>query len=126
MRSRYSAHVTGDIHYLITTTLPAQQALLNPTEITEWANRAQWTGLTLRQQKAGQETDEEGWVEFIAAYQANGEAKQHQENSYFKKVQQRWYFVYPVEGLLNNGTKVSRNAPCPCGSEKKYKKCCAK
>lgn len=25
---------------------------------------------------------------------------------------------------MENGMKISRNAPCPCGSGKKYKKCC--
>ena len=27
--------------------------------------------------------------------------------------------------LIREGTKVGRNDPCPCGSGKKYKKCCA-
>jgi energy-coupling factor transporter transmembrane protein EcfT len=27
---------------------------------------------------------------------------------------------------LQNNTKVGRNNPCPCGSGKKYKKCCGK
>jgi len=134
MRSRYSAHVSGNIQYLVNTTLPVQQAYLNTKEIADWANRAQWTGLAVVSQKAGQPQDDEGWVEFIASYNtkydakydANSEPKQHQENSYFKKIQQRWYFVYPLEGLLNQGQKVSRNDPCPCGSERKYKKCCGK
>ena len=26
--------------------------------------------------------------------------------------------------VVNTGAKVSRNDPCPCGSGKKYKKCC--
>jgi len=25
-----------------------------------------------------------------------------------------------------NGKKIGRNAPCPCGSGKKYKKCCGR
>ncbi|MBR6914862.1 MAG: SEC-C domain-containing protein [Clostridia bacterium] len=25
---------------------------------------------------------------------------------------------------MNKGAKVGRNDPCPCGSGKKYKKCC--
>uniref|UniRef100_A0A7C2P2L9 Protein translocase subunit SecA n=1 Tax=Schlesneria paludicola TaxID=360056 RepID=A0A7C2P2L9_9PLAN len=29
-----------------------------------------------------------------------------------------------VEPIRNFGQKVGRNAPCPCGSGKKYKKCC--
>lgn len=28
--------------------------------------------------------------------------------------------------FTNAGTKIGRNDPCPCGSGKKYKKCCAK
>ena len=28
--------------------------------------------------------------------------------------------------VVNNGTKVGRNAPCPCGSGRKYKNCCGK
>jgi preprotein translocase subunit SecA len=29
-----------------------------------------------------------------------------------------------VEPIRNYGQKVGRNDPCPCGSGKKYKKCC--
>lgn len=34
-----------------------------------------------------------------------------------------------TNGVYNNGTfirfpKIGRNMPCPCGSGKKYKKCC--
>ena len=28
--------------------------------------------------------------------------------------------------VVNNGPKVGRNDPCPCGSGKKYKNCCGK
>ncbi|MDP6668218.1 MAG: SEC-C metal-binding domain-containing protein [Dehalococcoidia bacterium] len=28
--------------------------------------------------------------------------------------------------FLGSNRKVGRNAPCPCGSGKKYKKCCLK
>ena len=33
--------------------------------------------------------------------------------------------VYPDANLKSAGTP-SRNAPCPCGSGKKYKKCCGR
>jgi uncharacterized protein YecA (UPF0149 family) len=26
--------------------------------------------------------------------------------------------------IVNEGPKIGRNDPCPCGSGKKYKKCC--
>ena len=28
--------------------------------------------------------------------------------------------------VVNKGKKIGRNDPCPCGSGKKYKKCCGK
>jgi len=30
----------------------------------------------------------------------------------------------PVQQVVRSGSKVGRNDPCPCGSGKKYKKCC--
>lgn len=30
----------------------------------------------------------------------------------------------PIESVVRSGPKVGRNDPCPCGSGKKYKKCC--
>lgn len=32
--------------------------------------------------------------------------------------------AYKVSGIVVNENKVGRNDPCPCGSGKKYKKCC--
>ena len=31
-----------------------------------------------------------------------------------------------VEQVIRKGPKIHRNDPCPCGSGKKYKKCCGK
>ena len=30
----------------------------------------------------------------------------------------------PVQQVVRGSAKVGRNDPCPCGSGKKYKKCC--
>ncbi len=50
----------------------------------------------------------------------------------------QWKEIYPEEelkrlykeqkesGTIRKGKKVGRNDPCPCGSGKKYKKCCGK
>ena len=32
----------------------------------------------------------------------------------------------PLQPIKREGEKIGRNAPCPCGSGKKYKKCCGK
>lgn len=34
--------------------------------------------------------------------------------------------VPKVETVVHDGPKIGRNDPCPCGSGKKYKKCCGK
>ena len=44
------------------------------------------------------------------------------ENSRFVKEQGQWFYV---DGDLKSQAKVGRNDPCPCGSGKKYKRCCA-
>lgn len=32
----------------------------------------------------------------------------------------------PVETIRSDKQEIGRNDPCPCGSGKKYKKCCGK
>ena len=33
---------------------------------------------------------------------------------------------YRESGIVRNEEKIGRNDPCPCGSGKKYKKCCGR
>jgi hypothetical protein len=35
-------------------------------------------------------------------------------------------YVQPVQTIRNTEPRIGRNDPCPCGSGKKYKKCCGK
>lgn len=44
MRSRYSAYVLGLIDYLVQTTLPAQQALLDRQAMEQWKGKANGWG----------------------------------------------------------------------------------
>ena len=34
--------------------------------------------------------------------------------------------MFGNEPIVNSSPKIGRNDPCPCGSGKKYKKCCGK
>jgi len=61
-------------------------------------------------------------VEFKAYYRENGNIAVLHEKSHFVQVNGEWKYD---DGELFN-SKVQRNDPCPCGSGKKYKKCCAK
>ena len=59
-------------------------------------------------------------------YEVDGNAVSHKERSLFKKKENTWYFynAASLDPVKREGPKVGRNDPCPCGSGKKFKKCC--
>jgi hypothetical protein len=44
----------------------------------------------------------------------------------FKKRKEKYYYDPPPSEPIRTEPKIGRNQPCPCGSGKKYKKCCGK
>lgn len=128
MRSRYSAYVVGAIDYLGETLHPAHRADWDRDATRRWAEAAEWLGLEIMSTASGGANDDSGVVEFAASYREDGEARRHHESSRFEKVQGRWYYVDgdtpKPETLRHQGPRVGRNDPCPCGSGRKYKKCC--
>jgi len=126
MRSRYSAYATANAKYLKDTLAKGVDDgdELSDAEIA----KADWTGLEIRDTEAGGVDDDTGEVEFTAYYTAqDGERFAHRERSTFAREDGRWVYV---DGVINpkhqpvRVAKVGRNDPCPCGSGKKYKKCC--
>ncbi|MBD3244209.1 MAG: hypothetical protein GF331_26695, partial [Chitinivibrionales bacterium] len=71
----------------------------------------------------------EGTVEFIASYDDSEGFKRHHEIGHFHKLHAAWYYedgeMVKPKPVVRETPKVGRNDPCPCGSGKKYKKCCA-
>ncbi len=128
MRSRYSAYVCGEIDYLSESLHPDHRADHDVAATRRWAESADWIGLEIRSTKDGAEGDDEGQVEFIVSYREQGVVRNHHEISRFKRDAGRWYYVDgdtpKVETFVKDQPKVGRNDPCPCGSGKKYKKCC--
>jgi len=55
--------------------------------------------------------------------QAEEESRQLKEE--IKRLKAKYYGENPPQKIARND-KIGRNAPCPCGSGKKYKKCCLK
>jgi len=120
MRSRYSAYTLGLIDYLVGTTLPAQQALLEIEQMRLWSEQSQWLGLSVEQVADGAGSDR-AQVTFVARWaDPDGSQQSHRECSDFKRIGERWYFVDP-----NHPIRAGRNEPCPCGSGRKFKQCCA-
>ncbi|MEN8133527.1 MAG: YchJ family protein [Pseudomonadota bacterium] len=130
MRARYSAFVTGQAEFLHESLHPDHRHDHDVAATKRWAEKSQWLGLEILKVNGGEQDDEDGEVEFIATYKAKGLIKPHHEISTFSKVDGVWYFVDGQLVLPKTETrdqpKVGRNDPCPCGSGKKYKKCCGK
>ncbi len=128
MRSRYCAYVLADIDYLEETLEPDERATHDRESTRRWAEQADWLGLEVIGCSGGGEEDDKGVVEFIASYRQNGRILRHHEVSSFVRRDGRWYFVegelIPPATRARNHPKVGRNAPCPCGSGLKYKRCC--
>ncbi len=119
MRARYSAYAQHNIEFIKDTSLPAQQAQLDMTGIAQWSQSSQWLGLEVITENISAE-QRHATVEFIAHWQDTEGRHKHQETSLFIKPAERWYFYDP-----NVPLRAERNAPCPCGSTLKFKKCCA-
>jgi len=129
MRSRYSAYALGKIDYLHDSLAPEARYDFDRKSVSHWSKQSQWLGLEILSTEAGGEGDASGHVEFIAHFVAEGERRAHRERSLFRFDQDegRWYFVEEANrksAPIVKGAQPGRNDPCPCGSGKKYKKCC--
>ena len=128
MRARYSAYATGHIPFLKESGTKRVQDEFDEKVSSAWSKAATWHGLTIIRTEKGTEDDTEGIVEFRAKYTANNEYCNHRERASFVKEADGWKFDDGVltgeEPERRETPKVGRNDPCPCGSGKKYKKCC--
>lgn len=119
MRSRYSAFVKHCIDYIVKTTAVGQQSQLDQAALAQWSTSNQWEKLEIISGNPRIDATH-AMVEF-KAYYFDGNAKQiHHEVSYFVKHQAAWYFIDPTVEAF-----PTMKQPCLCGSEKKFKHCCA-
>ncbi|MCP5152706.1 MAG: YchJ family protein [Ectothiorhodospiraceae bacterium] len=128
MRARYTAYVRADIPFLSESNHPDTRHEFDPLGARRWAEGSEWKGLEILDTEGGGEDDTTGSVEFVAHYRRRGEMVRHHELALFEKHDGRWHFKDArspqVETVVRAAPKVGRNEPCPCGSGRKYKKCC--
>ena len=130
MRARYTAYVTEHVQFLKDSTVKAVRDEFSEADTTAWCRASTWHGLEIIRTEKGGADDTTGVVEFRATYTANGEFCNHHEVSTFVKEADGWKFkdgeLVKDAPVRRDAPKVGRNDPCPCGSGKKYKKCCGR
>ena len=125
MRSRFSAYVLGISEYILAT----WDAISRPDGQNLMDENLAWQRLEIIDTKKGGGNDNKGIVEFKAFYLNNGEDYMLHEVSRFAKTNGCWFYV---DGVVKKVGKIiqqqnqGKNAPCPCGSGKKFKRCCGK
>lgn len=118
MRSRYTAFVMKDAEYLIKTWHPdCHPADFREEIVTSLAGDTEWLGLTVFAADNGNQPNE-GYVSFVARFREQNKNGAIIERSRFLKENGQWYYIDGTRPL------IGRNDPCPCGSGKKFKKCC--
>ncbi len=129
MRSRFTAFVRGDLDHIENTHASDVRDSFNRSAAESTANAVDWIRLEIIGASEGGKDDDTGTVEFAARFKQDGQLMVHHECSNFRREDGRWAYV---DGKMNpkgeprRVEKVGRNDPCPCGSGKKYKKCCGK
>jgi len=128
MRSRYSAYAEHAVDYIINTCVHRGKDDIDFKSTRDWSEKSKWLGLKIISTEKGGLGDNDGIVEFEAVYERDGLKEVHHERGKFKKEKDEWLYV---EGsitpttVVRSSAKIGRNDPCPCGSGKKYKHCCA-
>jgi SEC-C motif-containing protein len=123
MRSRYTAYILQDGAYLQAT----WDATKRPESIDFSRENIKWLRLEITETKKGGAKDSKGLVTFKAYYIQDGEEHIMNEISRFTKQAGRWFYLDGVIksiGKVGLQTNLGKNAPCACGSGKKFKRCC--
>ncbi|ODA35982.1 hypothetical protein A8L45_02385 [Veronia pacifica] len=123
MRARYAAHELGLVDFVVSTYHPSCQAEQHRQGI-EDSIKSDWLGLQVINSSID-ESGKQGYVEFKAHYSDQGQQFCLHEKSRFllENVNNKPLWFY-IDGVFPGTIKAGRNDPCPCGSGKKFKKCC--
>lgn len=127
MRSRFSAFCSHNSDYLVATHHPDQRQSDEARQLQQGFSRQRWVWLEILDCQRGGPEDLRGEVEFIAWYLADGDeqpAALH-ERSRFVREHGRWLYVDGIQppALNRRQPDIGRNAPCWCGSGRKFKRC---
>ena len=133
VRARYTAYATHHYPFLVETTLPSRRKEdLTPEWLEQQTKGVTWERLNIV--KTGESILDSGenceLVDFYAYYSMEGSLMQLGERATFRKEEGKLYYadgkrLRPAP-MVRTKPRIGRNDPCPCGSGKKYKKCCGR
>lgn len=118
MRSRFTAYAIGEHQYILDTYAPEKRISLTVDELAKDQQDTKWTRLQITS------TPQNDKVAFKAYYQYKKNWFLMHEESSFIQIENQWFYL---DGIMFGDTGLihpQRNETCPCGSGKKYKKCC--
>ncbi len=118
MRSRYSAFCKKELSYLFNSWHPANR----PAAEEILAGKVHYISLQIIDTEKGLAEDETGEVTFIVRYIEKDQLFTMKEKSSFVNQQGKWLYLDGENQLSRENLK--KNSLCPCGSGKKFKRCC--
>ncbi len=132
VRARFSAFSIQNYAYIVETTHPDFREDLSIEGLQQSTGNITWKGLEILENAIHPAKDGAHsfpTVTFRVYYEYDEKLYELAETSYFQEEDGILYFADGVahrqEGYRRTSAKVGRNEPCPCGSGKKYKKCCS-
>lgn len=94
MRARYSAFVTSNLGFIMSSHHESTRPTRSKKEIKRWMRGLEWVELHVRNVIKGGAEDEEGYVDFRAFYKENDSFEILQEISRFVKAEDgNWYYI---------------------------------
>lgn len=124
MRSRYTAYALSNFQYIYETYAKEKRAQLSIKNLSESAENTDWVKLIIHDSPDPEPAS--GIVEFSAFYLDSDSLFEMRERSNFIKEEDEWRYLDGDIICHEKVAAVKRNDPCPCGSNKKFKKCCSK
>ncbi len=115
MRSRFSAFARADAEYIMRTQVAKLNEAVDKKAFETELKKELWVDLSILSYK-------EDRVQFIAYLLEGAKLFAIKESSLFEKDKGRWYYKEALEQDISSES-IGRNALCPCGSGKKFKRC---
>ncbi len=124
MRSRYTAFVKRALDHVERTHAPEIREDFNRAEAERLAEECEWHGLEIGKITEAEDGTE---IEFVLRFRREHHDITKVAVSRFRCDNGQWLYVssdFNPHVPPQRVAKVGRNAPCPCNSGKKAKKCC--